>query len=78
MRFGRVEGIVVPLAGGLAAQPHRRLTVHPETGGRIATVRDEPVPEARALHRSAPDAVRKLAPARPARSLLAARPATAA
>lgn len=43
MRFGRVEGVVAPLAGS-AGTPRLRLTVYLETGGRIETVRDEAVP----------------------------------
>lgn len=46
MRFGRVDGIVVPADG---AEPRLRLTVSLETGGRIERVRDEVVPVLRPL-----------------------------
>lgn len=52
MRFGRVEGIVVAITGpdpGPDATPRLRLTVLLESGGRLETIRDEPIPLLRPL-----------------------------
>ena len=47
MRFGRVEGVVVPVAEEGATV--LRLTVYLETGSRLDVVRDEVVPPLRPL-----------------------------
>ncbi len=47
MRFGRVEGVVVPLGEGDDAP--LRLTVYLETGSRLEVVRDETVRPLRPL-----------------------------
>ncbi len=52
MRFGRVEGVVVPIEE--AGETRLRLTVHLETGSRLEVVREETVRPLRPL-RSAED-----------------------
>ena len=47
MRFGRVEGVVVPVAQG--DEVRLRLTVFLETAGAFEVVRDELVPVLRAI-----------------------------
>lgn len=47
MRFGRVEGVVVPVVRG--DQTWLRLTVYLETGQRLDVVRDEVLPPLRPL-----------------------------
>lgn len=45
MRFGRVEGVVVPVGGG--PEPRLRLTVYLESGSGLAVVREEILPPLR-------------------------------
>ena len=47
MRFGRVEGVVVPVVA--EGETRLRLTVYLETGQRLEVVRDEVVPPLRPL-----------------------------
>ena len=47
MRFGRVEGVVVPIEENGETRLH--LTVYLETGSRLTVVRDETVPLLRTI-----------------------------